>query len=231
MQEDYAAKMALKTDAALREYVTGHYQYREEAVLAALAELRARGQPAPEEADLRAGLEAGATARRTQEATTLAETTAAATPDAEEADLAGRPALYSPTLIVLFSVFINMLAGGVLLGLNLSRLGRWRALLGLVAFMVGYLFLNRLALQWALPRFGLRAFTWVAPLLNLPPVLAYLFWFWPRYVGRSRFRSRSWLPPLLVCVVLALGAQQLLGRFIRQQPPQVRQQLEQLLPH
>ena len=51
--EDYAAKMLLKTDAALREYVTGHVQYREAAVLAALDELRRRGQPAPEEAALR----------------------------------------------------------------------------------------------------------------------------------------------------------------------------------
>lgn len=235
MTNDLSAKMALKTDAALREYVTGHYQYREEAVLAALAELRARGQPAPEEEALRPGLEAGAAARRSQEAA-LAETVAAADPAADpaaeptDAALAARPALYSPTLIVLFSVFINMLAGGVLLGLNLGRLGRWRALLALVAFLVGYLFLNRLALQWALPRFGLRAFTWFAPLLNLPPVLAYLLWFWPRYVGRGPFRSRPWLPPLLVCVVLALGAQQLLSRFIQQQSPQVRQQLEQLLP-
>ena len=37
--EDYAAKMALKSDAALREYVAGHTQYREGAVLAALDEL------------------------------------------------------------------------------------------------------------------------------------------------------------------------------------------------
>ena len=41
--EDYAAKMLLKTDAALREYVAGHAQYRDAAVLAALAELRRRG--------------------------------------------------------------------------------------------------------------------------------------------------------------------------------------------
>ena len=62
--EDYAAKMLLKTDAALREYVTGHVQYREAAVLAALDELSRRGQPAPEEAALRPGLETGAAAQR-----------------------------------------------------------------------------------------------------------------------------------------------------------------------
>ena len=62
--EDYAAKMLLKTDAALREYVTGHVQYREAAVLAALDELRRRGQSAPEEAALRPKLETGAAAQR-----------------------------------------------------------------------------------------------------------------------------------------------------------------------
>jgi hypothetical protein len=66
--EDYAAKMALKPDAALREYVTGHAQYREDAVLAALDELRRRGQPALEEATLRPQLEAAACPRRCQPA-------------------------------------------------------------------------------------------------------------------------------------------------------------------
>jgi hypothetical protein len=51
--EDYAAKMQLKSDTALRDYVTGYAQYREVAVLAAFDELRRRGQPAPEEAALR----------------------------------------------------------------------------------------------------------------------------------------------------------------------------------
>lgn len=233
MADDYVAKMAQKSDAALREYVTGHYQYREEAVLAALAELRSRGQPAPEEAALRPGLEAGATARRTEEAALAAAAVAPATGTAateEGAAAPAGPALYSPTLIVLFSVFINPLAGGVLMGMNLGRLGRWRALAGLVAFVVGYSVLNGLALQWALPRLGLRTWSWFAPLLHLPPVLAYMYWFWPRYVGAQRFRTRSWLPPLLVCLLLAFGAQKLLGYFIERQPAATRQKLEQLLP-
>lgn len=229
MKEDYAAKMALKSDAALREYVTGHYQYREEAVLAAFDELRTRGQPAPEEEVLRPTLETEAAARQAEEAK-LATTTAAVPeldPTTGEAAPAG-PALYSPTMIVLFSVPFTMLAGGVLLGLNLSRLGRWRALLGLTIFIVAYLILSILALQWALPRYGLR--TWYGALFNFPAVLAYVLWFWPRYVGRSSFRSRSWLPPLLVCVVLLLGLQRLNSYLIKRQTPQVQQELDRYLP-
>ena len=139
--EDYAAKMLLKTDAALREYVTGHVQYREAAVLAALDELRRRGQPAPEEAALRPALEAGAAAQRPlDEAAEAAQnrTRPAETPDVVEVDETA-PALYSPVTIVLFSIPFTFIAGGVLLGLNLWRLGRKQALLGLVAFIVAYL--------------------------------------------------------------------------------------------
>lgn len=232
MPEDYAAKMALKADAALREYVTGHYQYREEAVLAALDELRARGQPAPEEAALRPGLEAGAAARRTEEAARLAE--APAGPGAPAASASADkepsgPALYSPTLIILFSIFVNPLVGGILLGLNLQRLRRWKPLIGLAVFTVGYFIVSQLVLRWALLSYGPSTFTWLAPFLNLPAVLAYAFWFWPRYVGKQAFRSRSWLPPLLICLLLGLGAQQLASYLLQKQPPKVREQLEKLL--
>ena len=231
MSEDYAAKMALKADAALREYVSGHYQYREEAVLAALAELSARGQPAPEEAALRPGLEAGAATRRTEEAARLAAQPArpaAAEAATAEAEASG-PALYSPTLIILFSIFINPLVGGTLLGLNLRRLKRWKPLVGLAVFAVIYFIFSQLLLRTAVLSYGPRTITWLTPLLNLPPVLAYSFWFWPRYVGKQAFRSRSWLPPLLICLLLGLGAQQLASYLLQKQPPKVREQLEKLL--
>ncbi|GAB3861077.1 hypothetical protein GCM10028822_40000 [Hymenobacter terrigena] len=228
--EDYAAKMLLKTDAALREYVTGHVQYREAAVLAALDELRRRGQPAPEEEALRPSLEAGAAAQRTiDEAAEAAQERArpADTFDATEPDETA-PALYSPVTIVLFSIPFTLLAGGVLLGLNLWRLDRKRALLSLVIFIVAYLLAGMLALSWALPRFGLSP--WYGPLFNLPAILAYVLWFWPRYVGQPVYRNRSWLPPLLVCFALAYGAQRFQSYMLKQQPKEVQQELERMMP-
>jgi hypothetical protein len=231
--EDYAAKMLLKTDAALREYVTGHVQYREAAVLAALDELRRRGQPAPEETNLRPSLEAGAATQRTldeaaeaerrQASATTTNTTAAAL--AEEPT---GPALYSPVTIVLFSVPFTFLAGGALLGINLWRLDRKRALLGLVLFIVAYLAIGVVALQWALPRYGMSP--WYGPLFNLPAILAYVLWFWPRSVGVVNYRSRSWLPPLLICFALVYGAQKLNGYLLKQQPKEVQQQFNKMMP-
>lgn len=229
--EDYAAKMLLKTDAALREYVTGHGQYREAAVLAALDELRRRGQPAPEEAALRPGLETGAAAQRIlDEAAEVARQEAvrpaAGLPVATAED--SGPALYSPVTIVLFSMPFTFLAGGVLLGLNLWRLDRKRALLGLGLFIAVYLVLGVLALQWALPRYGLSS--WYGPLFNLPAILAYVLWFWPRNLGGVNYRSRSWLPPLLVCFVFAYGAQKVNTYLLHQQPKAVQQQFERMMP-
>ena len=30
-------------------------------------------------------------------------------------------------------------------------------------------------------------------LMNLPAILAYILWFWPRYVGTYQFQPRNWL--------------------------------------
>jgi hypothetical protein len=226
--EDYAAKMLLKTDAALREYVTGHVQYREAAVLAALDELRRRGQPAPEEAELRPSLEAGAAAQRAQEAAADAERREMSVDAEPEAAVATGPALYSPVTIVLFSVPFTFLAGGVLLSLNLWRLDRKRAVLGLAIFIVAYVLAIAKLLQWALPIYGLNS--WFGPLLNLPPILVYVLWFWPRNIGSMTYRSRSWLVPLLVCFGFLYGAQRLNSYFLKQQPKEVQQQFEQMMP-
>ncbi|SFQ27417.1 hypothetical protein [Hymenobacter arizonensis] len=226
--EDYAAKMLLKTDAALREYVTGHVQYREAAVLAALDELRRRGQPAPEEAALRPGLEEAAAAQLALEKAAAAEreqATLEADPVAAEAT---GPALYSPITIVLFSIPFTFIAGGILLGLNLWRLDRKRALLGLVLFLLAYIVLGAVALNWALPRYGMSQ--WYGPLFNLPAILIYVLWFWPRNVGSLNYRSRSWLPPLLVCFALVFGIQKLSNYLIQKQPREVREQMEKMMP-
>ena len=225
--EDYAAKMLLKSDAALREYVTGHVQYREAAVLAAFDELRRRGQPAPEEAALRPTLEVAAAAQRALDEAAEAERRQAA-PAADPAELVTTgPALYSPLTIVLFSIPFSWLAGGTLLGLNLWRLNQKRALLGLVLFIVAYTLVAALALIWALPRYG--ASPWYGPVFNLPAILVYVLWFWPRHVGTASYRSRSWLLPLLLCFALTFGLQRLNIYLLQKQPKEVRQQLEPLI--
>lgn len=221
--EDYAAKMQLKSDAALREYVTGYAQYREAAVLAAFDELRRRGQPAPEEESLRPSLQVAAEAQRQLEAAAEAERQQALVDADPEAAEAASPSLYSPITIFLFS-FFSMPIGGILLGLNLYRLGKKRALLVLVAFVVAYMVVGRLLMQVAVTRLGL------SPVLgglvfNIPAAVAYVLWFWPRYVGVTVFRSRSVLVPILIYMLLAWGA----VKIIPYLPKGERQELERIM--
>ena len=223
--EDYAAKMLLKTDAALREYVTGHVQYREAAVLAAFDELRRRGQPAPEEAALRPALEAAATTQRRVEEEAEAESRQAALAADPEAAAAAGPALYSPAAIVLFSMF-SVVIGGVLMSLNLYRVGRKQAIVGLVLFSIAYAYLGSLAVAWGMT-IGLSA-VWGVLLFNLSAALAYVFWFWPRYVGTTTFRSRSVLVPVLVCMALLWGIQRITPYLL--QNKEVREQMKDMMP-
>ncbi|MET4074286.1 hypothetical protein [Hymenobacter sp. UYCo722] len=217
--EDYAAKMLLKTDAALREYVTGHVQYREAAVLAALDELRRRGQPAAEEAALRPTLEAGAAAQRVADeaaaAKAIAERPAPARNPGEPAEIpADAPALYSPLTIILFSI-MSVPIGGILLGINLFRVGQKKALLGLVLFILAYMGAGMGLLALAASQ-GSSVYVWGLLGLNLLATMVYLQWFWPRYVGTTVYRNRSALVPLAVCLLLVWGAQKLSPALLKQ---------------
>ena len=218
--EDYAAKMALKTDAALREYVAGHAQYREGAVLAALDELRRRDQPAPEEASLRPELEAAVQEQLRAGAATASPTAGgeATTPEAEQ------PVLYTPGVIVLFSVLFNTIAGAVLLAINLHQVKRTKAIWGLAAFVLLYLVGEWLLINELMHRGPLN--TIVLSILNLPAILAYVLWFWPRYVGTYQFQSRNWLVPLLICLIVMMGLG-LLARYAIQHVPGAEQMLKQ----
>lgn len=218
--EDYAAKMALKPVAELRAYVADYAQYREEAVLAALAELRRRGQPAPEEAELRPQLEAVA-----QQQQVAAAQASQAERLRTEANAVEVPVLYTPGVIVLFSVLFNtILTGAVLLAINLRRMKRTKAIWGLVAFVVAYLLAESWIVNLLVARYSINAF--VLSLLNLPAILAYVLWFWPRYVGTYQFQPRGWLVPLLICFIIMMGLG-LLARYMLQHVPGAAQLLKQ----
>ena len=183
--EDYAAKMQLKTEAGLREYVTGYAQYREAAVLAALDELRRRGRPAPEVVALRPELEAGAARQReldeAAEKARQAEEVAEVGVAPESVDPAD-PALFSTGTIIIFSILFPILGGAALLAANLIQLRRWRGLAALGLFVLSYLVSCGLLL-YGLISLGVSALLLllVPLLLALPAIAVYAGWFWPRY--------------------------------------------------
>ena len=211
MTEDYAAKMSRKTVAELHEYVEQRYQYREEAVLAALAELDRRGTPEPNAEALTAEL------RQSQQETERRESAARTEIDAQvqaRREAQGEtspetvpetgPALYSLGAITIFSVLFSMIAGGVMLALNLRTLQKNRAALWVVAFVVAYIVGGGYLLIWLKGQYGDQV-NWLGSFFNLPAILVYNLYFWPRYIGRGPYRSRSWVRPLLICALLLLG--------------------------
>lgn len=235
MAEDFPAKMSRKTVAELHEYVEQRYQYREEAVLAALAELEQRGLPEPNAEALKVELQAGQqqTERRDAEVRAEADEQVQARRVARGEALPSPatptgPALYSPSTIALFSILpmSTMIGGGVLLGLNLVRLRRFRALLLLAVFVVVYIVLmTNLAV--------LVITQGVSPIIayflfNVPAILVYVRWFWPRYVATETYRNRSMLPPIIVCFLLSLALQYAMPYLQKKQPPEVQQQMKQL---
>lgn len=210
--EDYAAKMALKPYADLRAYVTGHAQYREDAVLAALDELRRRGQPAPEDDDLRPTLEAVVQEQARQAAQQPAPV--------EEEEL---PRLYSPAGIVVMSAMVSVVAGAVLLALNMRMMKRGKAVLGLAAFVLVYMVGRMLLITWLARNNMMTPFTFI---IDLPIIFAYIWWFWPRYVGTYQFQARNWLLPLGACILLLMIFFMLnpeTAKLLRQQMEQAQQ--------
>ena len=209
MAEEYAAKMSRKTDAELLLYLRNRAEYREEAVLAALNEAQQR-QLSLTEFDLptlRAELEPVVAAQQAEQAKRIATKAAE-----EEIEDEPKPALYSPITITLFTVFFTMLAGGALLAINFRTLGRSKAIIRLVLFLLIYLVLFGL-LAGPLLQAGLVV---VLLFADLPPIIAYNLWFWPRYVGVQQYQSRSWLAPFLICMLLRIGLGMLLAPWLIQ---------------
>lgn len=230
MSEEYAEKMSRKKLPELLLYVRNRAEYQEEAVLAALDELERRGEAQPEATALRAELMPVVEQQRQQQQVREREKVQAATaPAPTEPEAVDGPALYSPGTIVLFSMLpmSMMIGGGVLLGMNLFRLGRKRALLGLVLFIIVYLLVVSNVLAWAMLQ-GLNPYVAIV-LFNVPAVLAYLLWFWPRYVRTTTYRSRSLIPPIVICFLVVWGLQKAMPYIIKQQPKEVQMQVEQMM--
>lgn len=219
MAEDYAAKMSRKTDAELRDYVTNRFQYREEAVLAALAELDRRGIPEPTAATLISELQVSkqetdrreTAARQQEEEKEQARRVVRGEGEPEVEPQTG-PALYSPGTITIFSVLFSMVAGGILLALNLRALRRTGPALLVVAFLLVYTVGTHYALTWLQQAYGTQ-YVWLGPVFNIVAIVLYNVVFWPRFIGPQPYRSRPWGGALLVCGLLTMAWLILASRF------------------
>ncbi|UYZ58527.1 hypothetical protein [Hymenobacter latericus] len=198
--EDYAAKMVGKTDAELQLYVARRAEYREQAVLAALSELERRGHAIDNLVALRSELQASlakseAEALRNPAPEPAWMTKPAATEEPEQ-PAPDAPALYSPTTVVVFSVF-SFLIGGVLMLMNLLRLRRY----GGAALLVALVVLGISGLGWISRLIAVRP-EYIFLGINVVLAALYVYVLWPNFIGAQTYRPRGWLMPLLVIFAL-----------------------------
>ncbi|MBC8085267.1 MAG: hypothetical protein H7Z21_18880 [Hymenobacter sp.] len=203
MADEYAEKMSRKSLSELLLYVHNRGEYREEAILAALDELERRGELPAAAVALRAELRPVVEQQRQQKALIVAVTPAAKVASAQVLAAEEGPALYSPGTIVLFSMLFTFMAGGVLLVINMFRLKESGKALRVALFVMVLLLAYVYGLQWMMVSY--KAQIWFFRLaVNLVAILAYLQYFWPRYVGPRPYVNRQWLPAMLICFAISL---------------------------
>lgn len=214
MSEEYAEKMGRKTLPELLLYVRNRAEYREDAVLAALDELARRGAEPADAAAVRAELQPVVEKQRQEAGQAAARATPAAEtlPGQPQTEAEG-PELYSPGTIALFSMLFSFLAGGILMILNMFRLKESGKALRLILFVIVFLMASSYGLQWLMTSYG-QQMRFFSVAVNLIAVLAYLLYFWPRYVGPRSYVSRQWLPALLICMALMIGLYMLAAPFM-----------------
>ena len=122
-----------------------------------------------------------------------------------------------------------MTIGGILMCMNLYRLGKKCETLGLALFILAYAFVGSALVNWAIAAMGLNV-VWGALFLNLSAALIYVLWVWPRYIGNTAFRNRSILGPVVVCMLLFWSAQKITPYLLQHQPKEIRQQFENMMP-
>ncbi|RTQ53778.1 hypothetical protein EJV47_03320 [Hymenobacter gummosus] len=203
--EDYAAKMAGKTDAELNLYVERRAEYRDDAVLAALTELERRGQTIPGAAALRTELETAI--RQAPVAAPVAPPWARPAAEEEEEEPAEDvPALYSRSAIALFSVVFFFVVGAVLMLLNLLRLRRYGGAALLMAVVTCLV-----SAQAYLPAvLGINPY-YVGTSINIVAALIYIFALWPYFIGPQPYQPRGWLVPFLISFGVCLLILRLAG--------------------
>lgn len=107
------------------------------------------------------------------------------------------PLLYSEKVIYTFSILFSVLFGAVLFCMNLSRLGKQKAIYPVIIFSVVYLILSGLILN------ALNAGTSVALLFTAVGAVVLNSIFWARYIGKEvKYTKRNYNKPLLIAIAI-----------------------------
>jgi len=168
----------------LKEIAFQDDMYHEEARMAAMLELRSRGEEVSDEAynELEDLLEKNEQVKKEQEKNTIS---------------AELPEYYSPAAILGFSIF-SIIFGGLLMYANLRKAGKKLEAIIAILISLGFTLLNNLIAY----SYGINQ--WIVILVNVSGALILIEYLWKRYLGNTiKFKRRSLVIPISILVLLS----------------------------
>lgn len=181
----------------LKEIAFQDDMYHEEARMAAMLELRSRGEEVSDEAynELEDLLEKNEQIKKEQEKTTAFN-------NAKAIDL---PEYYSPAAILGFSIFFSVIFGGILMFSNLRKAGKKNE--SILVLGVSFIIMMLSAVAAHLYQMN----QWVVLLANVTGAIILIEYFWKKHIGnQTEFKRKS----LTKAILVSVGATVLLMMFI-----------------
>ncbi len=189
----YSLMMEGRSIEDLHDYINNYQKYWPDAIEAAVAELKRRGEvfTLEEQADIEKRIAERRLAVKDFEMQQPVEPL-----KYDEPLQVSVPKLYSPQAIFGFTVFFSIVLGAILLCINLKRLGKIREMNTVILGSFAYFFGGSLLLA------GMAGNVIVSLLFNIGGALLLNLFFWKKYIGDIPYeRKQVWLP-LLICLVI-----------------------------
>ncbi len=190
----YSLMMEGRSVEDLHDYINNYQKYWPDAIEAAVAELKNRGEvfTLEEQAEIEKRIEIRRQAAKEME---LQEPPARTL--WEEVPLKeNEPELYSQVAIVAFTLFFSLIVGGILMSANLKRLGKKKGRTLVILFTVACVMIE-------IVLFLLLGANGIIPIIfNVCASLIFALLFWKKYIGEQHYSSKSVVKPLLIFLLI-----------------------------
>ncbi|MFN3667216.1 MAG: hypothetical protein ACK4S0_13710, partial [Sediminibacterium sp.] len=193
-ENEYSKQLQRKTSDELILMLQSHEKYVDELLMALLWELESRGQQLDLMDDVKKELESRILIESDTVPDATFNTLAETAPPVEAAS--PLPVLFSQTAILGFTLFFSPITGGILMALNIARLGK-KGIWPVIVFSIVYsLFQGYVSLQ-------VPAGSIIPILLNVAGGLILSELLWNNFIGKGfLYQRRNILIPLLIVIAI-----------------------------
>lgn len=190
----YSLMMEGRSVEDLHDYINNYQKYWPDAIEAAVAELKNRGEvfTLEEQAEIEKRIEIRRQAVKDFEMQQPAQ------PKYEEPLEVTTPQLYSQVAVIGFTLIFSVIAGGILMNANLKQLGNEVGRKTIILFTFAFVALEIFVMFLVSPALNLVFNIVASAILGLV--------FWAKYIGNINYQSKSIVKPLLIwlCVIAVM---------------------------